>query len=231
MKEEVKIKEKESKKKSKKVSKLDKKDKIARVIIMSIAIIATVILATLIGVGYIKSRNKQPETQEVKIDDTIDSYGYELKENATTYYKELFNKLKILLATEDFSEEEYAKLVAQMFAADFYNLDDKVTNSDIGGLTFVAEANRVNFKLAAQNSMYNSLENNIYGDRTQVLPKVSKVNVNSINQESFNYRGQVDENAYHVYLGIEYEEDLGYPTGVHLIISHLNDKLEITKVW
>lgn len=217
--------------KTKKETKLDKKDRIARIIILSIVIVVTLILASLIGVGYMKGRNNTPEQGEVKIDDIIDSYGYELKENATTYYKELFNKLKILLATEDFNEEEYAKLIAQMFATDFYNLDDKFTNSDIGGINFVAEDIRVNFKLAAQNTMYNNVDSNIYGDRTQVLPKVAKTNVNSIEVVSYTYKGKADSKAYHVNLTVEYEEDLGYPKDINITLVHVNNKLEITKVW
>ena len=217
--------------KPKKESKLEKKDKIARIIILSVVIVASLILACFIGVGYIKSKKTTNEPQEVKIDDAIDKYGYELKENATTYYKELFNRLKILLATEDFSEEEYAKLITQMFATDFYNLDDKITNSDIGGIGFVAEDIRVNFKLAAQNTIYNNVDNNIYGDRTQVLPKVTKTIINSIEVVSYNYNGNTDSKAYHVNLTIDYEENLGYPTSVNVTLVHINDKLEITKVW
>lgn len=211
-------------------NKLDKKDKIIRIAILSVVIIATVIFATFIGVSYLKSRTKPEEVAPVKIDDAIDSYGYQLAENATPYYKELFNKLKILLNTPDFEEEEYGKLITQMFAADFYDLNTKLTNSDIGGMEFVTPLIRENFRLAAQNTIYSGVENNIYGDRTQKLPVVKSINVTSVNRVNYNYQGKGDPNAMRVSFTIEYEEDLGYPKESSVVLVHLNDKLEITKV-
>lgn len=220
-----------SKKTVKNKPQLEKKDKIIRIVLLSIVVIASLLFSSFIVVSYLKSRVKEPEPQEVKIDDNIDSYGYILNDNATTYYKELFNKLKILLNTPDFEEVEYAKLVAQMFAADFYNLENKFTSSDIGGLSFVVKDVQVNFKLAAQNGMYNIVENNIYGDREQQLPGVTKVNVLDAKVVSHKYNNVEDKNAYQVTLELEYAEDLGYPTSVKVILIHSNDKLEIAKVW
>lgn len=219
-------------KKEKKIKpQIDKKDKIIRIVLISIVIVATLVFSSLVVVGYMKSRVKEPEPVEVKIDDAIDSYGYELNDTATTYYKELFNKLKILLNTADFSEEEYAKLVAQMFAADFYNLDNKLTSSDIGGLTFILKNVQVNFKLAAQNGIYNIVENNIYGDREQVLPVVSGVTVDEVKKTTYTYNKETDKEAYQVNMTISYATDLGYPTSVKVILIHSNNKLEIAKVW
>lgn len=213
------------------MSKLTKKEKRIRKIVIIIVAILTIILAFLIGKNNFNHKENPKEPASVKIDDAIEEYGYELPETATTYYKELFNKLKILLNSDEVVEEEYAKLVAQMFAADFYNLDNKLTNSDIGGIKFVNKDIQTNFKLAAQNTMYNNIENNIYGNRNQKLPIVSQTTVNSVQTTKYTLNDISDDKAYQINVSIAYTEDLGYPKEVNIILIHSNNKLEITKVW
>lgn len=215
-----KVKQKKSMKKTTKV----------RIIVLVVVILISLLICGFVVKKYIDKTNDSGGASEVKVNDTIDDFGYELTENATEYYKELFNKLKTLLADSNYDEEEYAKLVSQMFVADFYNLDNKVTNSDIGGTDFIATDYVDNFKLAAQNTIYKTIESNVYGDRKQELPKVLKASIDSITKEKFTYNNTNDSNAYKVKISINYETDMGYPDDVTLILIHNDKKLEIAKV-
>ena len=37
----------------------------------------------------------------------------------------------------DLKEEEYAKVISQLFVTDLFTLDNKLTSNDIGGLQFI----------------------------------------------------------------------------------------------
>lgn len=202
----------------------------SRVIILIIVVILTLLVAGLITVNYIKNKSTSDDPNTVVIDDTINEYGYDVTDNATEYYKDLFGKLKTLLSNSEFDEEEYAKLVSLMFVTDFYTLSNKVTNSDIGGYQFIASDYQENFKLAAKSTIYSSVESNVYSDRVQELPNVIKASIDSINTISYKYGDDKDNNAYEVKVSITYEKELGYPDSVELILIHNDKKIEIAKI-
>jgi uncharacterized membrane protein YvbJ len=68
-----------------------------------------------------------------EIVDEIKDYGYYVMENSSAYHKELFKSLKDNI--ED--EQEYAKLVGQLFLSDFYTLQNKKSKVDIGGIQYI----------------------------------------------------------------------------------------------
>ena len=172
------------------------------------------------------------KTEGVEILDTIDKYGYQLTENNTDYYKELFNELKKLLSEEDYSDKEYAELVAKLFVADFYDLNSKLNKNDVGGYQFVYEGYQESFKNYASdvNGVYYYVENNIYGDRKQDLPVVKEVSITSISSVPYAYGSISDTDAYSVTVSITYKKDLGYPKSVDLILIHSNDKIEVVEM-
>lgn len=173
---------------------------------------------------------KEPVPTETLVIDTIDNFSYQLNDNETKYYNELFNSLKELLSTDDYNEDDYAVIIAKLFLADFYDLDSKLMKSDIGGTQFVYEQYRTDFELGAINSLYKSVESNVYGDRKQKLPVVKNVEMVNLTKGSFAYNDSTDNNAYYLDMSIDYEKDLGYPTNVKLILIHVNDKLEIASM-
>lgn len=186
-------------------------------------------LLTYIGIFIIKGKKKEPQ-KEVEVIDTIDDFGYELNENETKYYKNLFDKLKNLLKEENYDEQEYATLIAQLFVTDFYDLDSKIMKSDIGGTQFVYEEYREDFEKGAKAGMYKYIENNIYGDRKQELPIVTEVTQELIENNIFKYNNESDINAYYITMNIEYKKDLGYPIKVEVVLIHNNDRLEVAKL-
>lgn len=166
------------------------------------------------------------KVKKVKTVDKIEGYDYSLAENETKYYKTLFKELKKLLESDDYDETEYAELVSKLFVADFYNLDNKISQSDIGGTQFVYKDFRDDFESIAKTTMYKQIESDVYGERNQELPKVVKVNTTAT-QTSFKYGDKTDDKAYSVAFEIEYENDLEYQSKGTITLIHNDKKLEL----
>lgn len=192
-------------------------------------IILSLIILIAIGVTvYFVFFNKEEEqATEIKNVDTIEGYDYTLSENATKYYKSLFNQLKDVLTADEVDEDKYASLVARMFLADFFNLDNKITKNDVGGLQFVYKDFRDDFTKLASSSMYKTVESDVYGKRKQDLPIVSSVSVERTDNTTFTYGDNTDDNAYVFDFTITYEDDMGYQENGTITLIHSNDKLEV----
>lgn len=208
-------------KKKKNIRKINKKKLL---ICLSIAIVVIFLLC--VGIFVIKNIDSNDNNDNVsnpaeKIDQ-MENYEYYLDDNATEYYKRLYNELKNILNNEEVNEEEYAKIVSKLFVTDLFNLDNKLTSSDIGGLQFVYGDFKDDFINIVKNTLYSSVESNIYGDRDQELPIVSNVEINDITNSLFTYNN-IEYDSYEVILSIEYQKDLGYPTKYKLVLIK-NDK-------
>ncbi len=173
--------------------------------------------------------NKSTKHNVVKQEDDIKEYGYVLNDNETKYYKGLFNDLKKVLSEDEVDYDKYASLVAQLFVADFYNLDNKLNNNDIGGTQFIYKKRQSVFEKKAKDEVYKYVENNIYNDRKQELPEVSNVEVVSSENSSHTYLSKSDDKAYKIDVKITYKKDLGYPDSCSLVLVHNDKKLEIVK--
>ena len=167
---------------------------------------------------------------------TIDGYDYKLTSNKNSYYKKLFKELKKVLEEDEVDEEEYAKLVSQLFVTDFFSLEDKYAKNDIGGVEFVLEEEVTDYKLKAEETYYKYVENNLNKTRRQKLPSVSKVTIEDITQDSFDYKvleeEKNDANAYIVKVSIKYSssEFDNYQDSANLIIVHKDKKLYIVEM-
>lgn len=197
-------------------------------------IVILIVLLLLIIVGAIlvvnKLTTKDDKTKEVKEVASIEAYGYTLKDSATAYYKKLFKELEKTLNTDKVDEEKYADLVAQMFIADFFNLDNKISKNDVGGKQFVYADYQSDFEKFAMDSMYKSVESDVYDNRNQDLPVVTKASVTKVKNESYKYGENTDENAYIYNFKIEYESDLNYQTEGSLTLIHNGKKIEVASM-
>lgn len=171
--------------------------------------------------------DKTTKIVKPKNTDTIKGYDYTLREDSTKYYKSLFKELENTLESDEIDNDTYAELVAKLFVADFYNLNNKVSKNDVGGVQFVYEDYRDDFTKHATSSIYKSVESNVYGKRTQKLPVVS--NVSTVKNENmlFTYGDKTDVEAYNISFEITYKEDLGYQTKGTLTLIHNDKKLEV----
>lgn len=189
-------------------------------LIFIILSIVTVII--IVGINMNKNKKTEDDIPIVQKIDQMENYDYYLEDDVTEYYETLYNELKDVLNAEEFSEEEYAKVVAKLFVTDLFTLDNKITSSDIGGLQFIYTDFKEDFINIAKTTLYSGVKNNIYGDRQQKLPIVTNVDITNINISSFVYK-DTNYDSYEVTLTILYEEDLGYPNSCKLTLIK-NDK-------
>lgn len=216
-----------NKKSRKKKTKL-KKDNIL-IIVLALLLIILIISIIMMAKNVLK---KDGDVKETQIIDKIDGYGYQLTENNTKYFKKLFKELKKELTKDEVDEEKYATLVAQMFTADFYDLDSKLSKTDVGGVQFIPEYYRTTFikTATASNGMYYSIESNLSNKRNQELPVVENVDLVSLKNTSYKYGNINDSNAYQIDVKITYKEDLNYPKTVSLKLIHVKNVLQIVEV-
>lgn len=180
--------------------------------------------------AYKKLNTKKETVKKIKAISAIDDYGYSLKENATPYFKGLFKELEQTLNKDDVDEEKYMTLVSKMFVADFFNLDNKVSKNDVGGVQFVYKDYQTDFEKYAMDSIYKSVESNVYGNRRQSLPIVEEVECSKVKNELFKYGDSSDDKAYVVDFDIKYKDDMGYQTEGSLVIIHSDKKLEVASM-
>lgn len=161
-----------------------------RIILIGVTLLLVLALAAAIVINFFP---KEKKVQEIKVLKSIAEYGYELKDNKTTKYKNLFKELEDILRTDEVNEEEYAKKVAEMFVYDFFSLKDKAAKTDVGGVDFVHPNAVANFLLNAEDTYYKYVESNIYGERKQELPEIDTLTVESITPTEFAYNNEMHQ--------------------------------------
>lgn len=166
----------------------------------------------------------------VQIVSEIKDYSYILESNETKIYKKYYKDLEKELDDKKIDEENYAKLITKLFLIDFYTLSNKITNQDIGGVQFLYEGIQDNFKLKATDTLYKYVKSDIYGNRSQELPMVKDVEIESIENIDYSYLDEEDKNAFEVKAKIIYKKDLGYDKEKTLVVIHDDIKLSIVEI-
>lgn len=178
-----------------------------------------------------KGDKKEPAPEAKQVDNIkVKEFDYELYDNKSDLYKEFFAKLKEELLKDQVNDEEYAKVVAQLFMIDFYSLADKKTNTDIGGLDFFYPDKLENFILKAEDTYYKYVETNVYGDRTQELPKITAVEIKNLEKKPISIENVTDGLGYVITVSITYEKDLGFPKEKTLTLAHKDKKLYVVEI-
>lgn len=193
-------------------------------------VIVIFIIVGIILFGYLGYRVKNDffKGSERKKLDSIELYGYTLSKNDTEIYKTYFKELSKVLNEKTIDYTEYAKLISKLFVIDLYTLDNKLASTDIGGLEFLHKDLKDNFKENMGSTLYNFVESNIDGKRTQELPIVKDVNVSDVFETKYTYN-KTEYDAYIVSTDTTYEKDLGYPKSMKLTIIKDNNILYIVK--
>jgi uncharacterized protein YxeA len=200
-----------------------------KIIIAVVGVIVVVVTAILLLNMRNNGKPKEQVVEQAKQVDNIDKYGYVLFDNKSKLYHEKFKELKDVLNAKEFDDKAYAKVAAEMFAIDFYDLNTKVSNTDIGGLAFVHPDAITDFSKTATDSMYKYVETNVYGNRKQELPSVKEAKA-TITDHRVALEKAKDEKGYQAVVDITYEKDLGYPTKVTLSLVHVDSKLYVVEV-
>jgi hypothetical protein len=198
------------------------------ILIIGIALIVVLLGFTLINNNSSNS-DKKESAKEAKRVDSIEKYGYHLYDNQSSYYKDKFQELSKCLNKEEVDEEEYAKLLSELFVIDLFDLNSKVSNTDVGGRELFYKDTRDAFVKTMEDNMYKGIESNVYGNRKQELPVVTGA-VATVEKTAYTGKVTNDENAYKATVDITYKKDLEYPTKVYLTLVHSEDKLFIINI-
>ena len=195
-----------------------------------ILIIAIILIIT--GLGFLAYESVKPKAvKTATVENEIEEYGYTLKSTRNDRYKEAFQELKDILSKKDIDEEAYVEQISKMFIMDFYTLNDKLANTDVGGIDFVHTNAKTNFLEKAEDTVYKYVENDIYGNRDQQLPEVTEVTVENVENIEYTIGTDfTDDSAYQVEVSLKYKEDMDYPTKATLIFVHEDNKLSLVEM-
>lgn len=189
-------------------------------------VLIILLIILLLGAAAFTAYKFWPKAKVVK----ISGYSYTLDGSETKLYKSYFKKLQAVLIKEPIDEEEYAKYIAKIFIADFYDLNNKKSNNDIGGTQYILASAKDNMILKAKKTLYKYVESNVNNDRKQELPIVTSVTVNSIKSVVFEYNSIADDKAYEIDVTWTYKKDLGYQKEAIITIVHEDNKLSIASL-
>lgn len=208
---------------------MNKKRKLKKSTKITLIIVSITIIFAL-GIYYVIDNFtvKKPVNTEVKVIDKIEDFGYNLEENETKLYKDMFKELMKELKKEDVDYKKYAELVSKLYVADFYNLENKITKNDVGGTQFIHSSAQENFLVKAKDTMYKNIQSNVYGDRKQELPVVDKISVEDVKEGTFKINNE-ELNSYIVTLKWAYKKDLGYDQAKEITLVKEDKKLSIVQ--
>ena len=195
-----------------------------------ILIIAIILIST--GLGFLAYESVKPKAvKTATVENEIEEYGYTLKSTRNDRYKKAFQELKDILSKKDVDEKAYVEQISKMFIMDFYTLNDKLANTDVGGIDFVHTNAKTNFLEKAEDTVYKYVENDIYGNRDQQLPEVTEVTVEKVENIEYTIGTDfTDDFAYQVEVSLKYKEDMDYPTKATLIFVHEDNKLSLVEM-
>lgn len=195
-----------------KINGINKIKKIIR-IIMLVVIALIAIYAIFVAIPSKKNKDEGIENINNK---------YILYKRDSSLYKENFEKLRTILETSPADNKEYAETIVKLFVIDFYTLDNKNDNTDIGGLQYVHSNLKDNLVLNASSTMYK------YIKTTKELPKVKSIT--SVDTRETTYKiNDKDYSAYAITINWEYDKDLGYEKQGTFIVVNDNGNLSIVE--
>lgn len=195
-----------------KINGINKIKKIIR-IIMLVVIALIAIYAIFVAIPSKKNKDEGIENINNK---------YILYKRDSSLYKENFEKLRTILETSPVDNKEYAETIVKLFVIDFYTLDNKNDNTDIGGLQYVHSNLKDNLVLNASSTMYK------YIKTTKELPKVKRIT--SVDTRETTYKiNDKDYSAYAITINWEYDKDLGYEKQGTFIVVNDNGNLSIVE--
>lgn len=195
-----------------KINGINKIKKIIR-IIMLVVIALIAIYAIFVAIPSKKNKDEGIENINNK---------YILYKRDSSLYKENFEKLRTILETSPVDNKEYAETIVKLFVIDFYTLDNKDENTDIGGLQYVHSNLKDNLVLNASSTMYK------YIKTTKELPKVKSIT--SVDTRETTYKiNDKDYSAYAITINWEYDKDLGYEKQGTFIVVNDNENLSIVE--
>lgn len=188
------------------------------------------LIVVVLVLGVVVFFRTRPKLQVVSVVSEIDGYNYYIESNATKIYKKYYNQLEKELKDNHIDEEKYAKLVGKLFVIDYYTLDNKVTNKDIGGVQFIHSNLKDKFIKESSETIYKYVKEDLYGTRKQKLPEVKDVNIENVESIKYKNKEYQDDSGYKLNAKVKYISDLEYPEQVEIYLIHEDNKLVIVEI-
>ena len=189
-----------------------------------------ILVLLVLVLGIVIFFQTRPKLKVVTVVSNIDEYDYYLESNATKIYKKYYDELKKELKDKKIDEEKYASLIVKLFIIDYYTLNNKVTNKDIGGTQFLHSNLQDKFIKESSETIYKYVENNLYGKRKQELPEVKNVEIKNIEKIIYEQKDYKDDSGYNIKEKITYKKDFKYPKEIKITLIHENNKLVIVEI-
>lgn len=185
---------------------MSKKYKIALTVI---GIFLALLIALSVCVKIFGKSNDKKATVKTSIVDKMDKYGYFLDDRDTKIFKQTYYELKEILENEEIDYKLYGEKLSQLFVIDLFTISNKISKYDVGSLEYIYKEEQDMFKNKVMDTLYEHVEDNSYGTRSQKLPTVKSVIIDDVEETTY----KVDEkklDGYKYFISIEYEEDLDY---------------------
>ena len=194
-------------------------------------ILIIIFLVLAIGATYISSKYFFHNFKKKKftvVVDNISSYGYTLDKRDTKIMKEKFNELKKVVKAKDIDYKKYSELISQLYVIDLYTIENKVNKYDVPCLEYIYSDQVEKFKSMIKWEFYSKIEDNSDKNRTQKLPVVKSIEVDNIEETTYDINGE-SKDGYIITLEWVYEEDLGYDKKAQITTVIDNNKVYVVK--
>ena len=159
---------------------------------------------------------KETEVTAPKVIDEIKNFNYVVNEKDTKLFKSTFKELKSILNAKEVDNKKYAETVSKLFIIDFFNLNNKSSKNDVGGVQFVYSSYKSDFIDYARDGMYKQVVNSIDGKKNTSLPQVTAVKITKTDTvvpssvfEHEDFANETEANAYEIGIEWEYKNGTG----------------------
>ena len=211
-----------------KKNKKSKNDKISmkkryKIPLIIIFILLVGCVSLLVIKHFFFNNNRKPSVVSSVVD-SIEKYGYTLSNQDGELFKEKYYELKDILNSDEIDYDKYSETLCEMFIIDLYTISTKINKYDVGGYEYVYENEQEMFKGKVIDTLYESVEDNSYGDRKQQLPTVKDITLKNSEKITYTVDDKKLKGTKYEYT-VDYEKDLGYAK--KMTITTVNDDNKI----
>ena len=193
---------------------------------MFLTLISLFLIFGIIFYFYGTLQRKEEPVNVSKVENNIPTYGYYINDNASSYYKDEFAKLKEILEAKEIDENAYINQLAKVFVIDLLSLNNKINKYEVTSSQYFNTTKKDMFINKVVDNFYDYIEDNAYNDRKQLLPEVSDVVVNELKTTTYKM-GEESVSAYEVTADVTYVSDLGYDKKVDVILTKEDNKYSV----
>ena len=193
---------------------------------MFFALISLFLIFGIVFYFYGTLQRKEEPVNVSKVENNIPEYNYYINDNASTYYKSEFAKLKEILDAEEVDDNAYITELAKVFIIDLLSLNNKFNKYEVTSSQYFNTAKKDMFINKVVDNFYDYIEDNAYNDRKQLLPEVSEVVMDELKTTKYKM-GEESVDAYEISANVSYVNDLGYDKKVDVILTKEDNKYSV----